>query len=149
MALHKIDNASQAPRCEICGEPTAWTDKEVHDILTPKGSTENIGTGKGLVYATCDAPKCPLKVYGKGAVCQHIANRPKQDQAKTHRLREIRDRFMLPYPYKGMDSCMTEGLYTKHDGKVITFQCCRNENCMNHFFEQGRKLGQQNPALNP
>lgn len=144
MALHKIDNVEKTPRCKVCGELAGWYDKAVHNVQTKpdKDSMENIGTGKGLVYATCDNPTCPLKLKGEPIVCQHIDHRPDQHKVITMETRKIRSRYDLPYPYKGMDSCMVEGFYTRHDGKLITFQCCRNEACMQHFYEQGKKIGQ-------
>lgn len=144
MALHKIDSAEQTPRCEVCGELAGWIDKDVHNIQTTKeGQMENIGTGKGLVYATCDAPNCPLKNgVGKGIVCNSLHNRPVEHQHTTLATRQIKPRRELNEPYKNTEFCMLEGFYVNHDGKLTTFQVCRNQACIQHFQEEGKKMGQ-------
>lgn len=143
MALHKIDSAEQTPRCEVCGELAGWIDKDVHNMMTTKeGQTENIGTGKGLVYATCDAPKCPLKDTGKGIVCNHINNRPVESQLATLASRKVVSRERLTGPYKYSEHCMLEGFHVNHSGKLTTFQVCRNQACIQHFQEEGKKMGQ-------
>ena len=161
MALHKVETA-ETPYCKICGEPAAWYDKESHEVLVNHDNKEkglNIGTGEGLVYMTCDAPECPNK--GK-PLCYGLNLRTQEDQMRSLVMRRIRSggkvpiekiehqdayREYLPHPYKGTTNCGQEGLHTNHMGNVKTFQVCRNPDCIKHFEEEGKKIGQRQEKI--
>ena len=125
MGLHSIEEKDvKKYKCSVCGDTAVWYDDGFF-IRTKTGNNIQVGTNKGLVYATCD--HCGKVVCGS------------PDRRGKYKSRIIRLKNMLAGAYKGSKCCMQEAHYINHMGEVTTITCCKDFECVRHFQDDLRQ----------
>lgn len=136
--LHKVEEHEiNKYRCEICGENAVFYD-DGKKLKTTQETEIEIGTNKGLVYATCD--HCNKIVCGNPALRPTINPITQKFVNVKGGNRVIqRERKSLPGKYNGSISCLQEAVYFNHMGNSTLIQCCHDDLCVKSFEDDLRQ----------